>query len=115
MRTCALKGVEQVMTAQADRITASAAQAQEAARHSASDIINRAGEWSADKLRTAAEEAGSMILERMVDLASRSEQAARSTKIYFWGTTAIMTLGAAAVVVGAWLMRQRGMGSNQHG
>jgi hypothetical protein len=56
-------------------------------------------------LRTAAEEAGSLIIERMADLANRSEQATRQARIWAGRAAFMLVLGAGSFAAAALLFR----------
>ncbi len=82
---------------QADRITAAAVQATEAARGAASSVVTRAGDWSADRLKTAADEAARTVLQRITDEADRAERACRAAR----RASTIAILGCLGVLAAA--------------
>lgn len=89
----------------ADRITAAAVQAEQAAKHNISDVINRAGEWAEERIKSAVDEAGSIVVARMTGLAQKSEQAARQARIWALGAAALLVIGAGTFVATALLFR----------
>ncbi|MCW3476245.1 hypothetical protein [Limobrevibacterium gyesilva] len=88
--------------ASADRITAAAAQQVDGARETAASLVTRAGEWSAERLKMAAQEAGTDLVDRMREQADRAERAGRTALWAAWIIALSVTL-AAAGAIGIWL------------
>ncbi len=80
----AIGRLEIAVRASADRITAAAAQQVDGAKEIAASLVMRAGEWSAERLRTAADEAGSALLGQVRQEVARAEQASRTVLRIAW-------------------------------
>jgi len=98
----AISALEAAVRASADRITAAAAQQVDGAKETAAILVTRAGEWSAERLRIAAQEAGADLVERISEQADRAEHAARTATRAAW--VVMFAIGLAAVgACGFWL------------
>jgi hypothetical protein len=98
----AISRLEMVVRASADRITVAAAQQVDGANEIAASFVTRAGEWSAERLRTAAEEAASALLAQVRQDAARAERASRVTVRIAWvmsGVGVIAMAGVAGLVL----------------
>jgi hypothetical protein len=93
----AISALEAAVRVSADRITAAAALQVDGARETAAILVTRAGEWSAERLKIAAQEAGADLVERISEQADRAERAGRAATRAAW----IAFLVAALVVAGA--------------
>jgi len=92
----AISALEAAVRASADRITAAAALQVDGAKETAAILVTRAGEWSAERLRIAAQEAGADLVERITEQADRAERAGRAATRAAW----IVFLVIALVVAG---------------
>jgi hypothetical protein len=90
----AIARLDTAVRASADRITAAAAQQVDGAKGIAATFVTRAGEWSAERLRTAADEAGSALLLQVRQEVARAERASRTAVRIAWITGA---MGAVAL------------------
>jgi hypothetical protein len=70
--------IEGLNKATADRISAASAQHIDASRQAAATLITRSGEWSADRLRTAAQQATDDLLRQIRQETARAELAAQA-------------------------------------
>ena len=59
-------------------MTAAAAQQVDGAKEIAATLVTRAGEWSAERLRTAADEMGNALLGQMQQEVAKAERASRT-------------------------------------
>ena len=73
----AISRLETAVRASADRMTVAAAQQVDSAKEIAAALVTRAGEWSADRLRTAADEVGRHCLARCSKKLQRQSGQAR--------------------------------------
>jgi hypothetical protein len=82
----------------ADRITAASLQHMKAAEQSAAALITQAGEWSAERLRSAAEEAGSALLLQVRQEVAAADRASRTAVRAAWtmGTVGAIALAGLA-------------------
>jgi hypothetical protein len=80
----AIARLEVVVRVSADRVTAAAAQQVDGAKDIAASLITRAGDWSADRLRTAAVEASNALLLQVRQEVARAERASRTTVRIAW-------------------------------
>jgi hypothetical protein len=62
----AISAFEAAVRASADRITAAATPQVDGAKETAAAFVTRAGEWSAERLKIAAQEAGGDLVERII-------------------------------------------------
>lgn len=85
--------MESVVREGADRTCAALAQTEEASKRQAAKLINDAGAWSAEKLRTAAEEASERTVAQMQKAIDRAERAA------VYAARVMMLTGGLVVVV----------------
>lgn len=90
----AIDRLDTAVRASADRMTAAAAQQVNGAKEIAATFVTRAGEWSAERLRTAADEAGSALLLQVRQEVARAERASRTAVRVAWITGA---MGAVAL------------------
>lgn len=79
-----------------DQVTAAGVQQAETVKTTAASVISRAGEWSAERLKAAADEAARTVLQRITEEAERAERAARVAR----RATAVAILGCVAVLAG---------------
>ena len=104
----AISALEAAVRASADRITAAAAQQVDGAKETAAILVTRAGEWSAERLRIAAQEAGADLVERISEQADRAERAGRAAMRAAWIAflvTALVVAGAAGFWFGSFIPR----------
>jgi len=90
----AINRLETAVRASADRMTAAAAQQVDSAKEVAASLVTQAGEWSAERLRTAADGAGSLLLSQIRQEVDRAERASRSAVRVAW---LIITAGAVTL------------------
>jgi hypothetical protein len=84
--------LEGLVRASADQMSAASVQNVEGAKRQAAEFVNRTGEWSAEKLRTAAEEAACLVLEQTTKAIDRAERAA------VYAQRAMMMTGALTIL-----------------
>ena len=87
----------------ADRMTAAAAQQVDGAKEIAAVLVTRAGEWSAERLRTAADEMGNALLGKIQQEVAKAERASRTAVQVAWligGVGATALAGAAGFLIG---------------
>jgi hypothetical protein len=99
----AISRLETAVRASADRITAAAAQQVDGAKEIAASLVTRAGEWSAERLRTAADEAGSALLGQLRQEVARAERASRTAVRVAWllgGVGAVALAGVTGFLIG---------------
>jgi hypothetical protein len=104
----AIGALESAVRASADRITAAAALQVDGARETAAGLVTRAGEWSAERLTIAAQEAGADLVERIREQADRAERAGRAATRAAWIAflvTALVVAGAAGFWFGSIIPR----------
>jgi CHASE3 domain sensor protein len=104
----AISALEATVRASADRITAAAALQVDGAKETAAILVTRAGEWSAERLRIAAQEAGTDLVERISEQADRAERAGRAAMRAAWIAflvTALVVAGAAGFWFGSFIPR----------
>jgi hypothetical protein len=104
----AISALEAAVRASADRITAAAAQQVDGAKETAAILVTRAGEWSAERLRIAAQEAGADLVERISEQADRAERAGRAAMRAAWIAflvTALVVAGAVGIWFGSFIPR----------
>ena len=104
----AISALEAAVRASADRITAAAALQVDGAKETAAILVTRAGEWSAERLRIAAQEAGADLVERISEQADRAERAGRAAVRAAWIAflvTALVVAGAAGFWFGSFIPR----------
>ena len=104
----AISALEAAVRASADRITAAAALQVDGAKETAAILVTRAGEWSAERLRIAAQEAGADLVERISEQAVRAERAGRAAVRAAWIAflvTALVVAGAAGFWFGSFIPR----------
>jgi hypothetical protein len=80
----AIARLETVVMTSADRISTAATRQAEDARNVAASLVTRAGEWSAERLRAAAEEAGIALLAQIQREVLRAERAGRTAVRIAW-------------------------------
>ena len=80
----AIVRLETAVRASADRLTAAATQQVDGAKETAAAFVTRAGEWSAERLRTAADDAGSALLLQVQQEVARAERASRTAVHIAW-------------------------------
>jgi len=93
----AIDRLESVVRVSADRITAAAAQQMDGAKEIAASIVTRAGEWSAERLRTAADEATSALLVQVRQNVARAERASWVTVCIAWVMGGLGTIALAGI------------------
>jgi CHASE3 domain sensor protein len=93
----AISDLEAAVRASADRITAAAAVQMDGAKETAAILVTRAGAWSAERLKIAAQEAGADLVERIREEADRAEHAARTATLAAW----VVVFAIVLVAVGA--------------
>ena len=98
----AISALEAAVRASADRITAAAALQVDGAKETAAAFVTRAGEWSAERLKIAAQEAGGDLVERISEQADRADRAARTATRAAWVVMFAVVL-AAVGACGFWL------------
>jgi CHASE3 domain sensor protein len=104
----AIARLDGAVRASADRITAAAALQMDGAKDAAATLITLAGEWCADRLRAAAEEASSATLLRLQQEVTKAEQARRTAARFTWVTAincAIVLAGLAGFLLAGYLQR----------
>ena len=104
----AISALEAAVRASADRITAAAALQVDGAKETAAALVTRAGEWSAERLRIAAQDAGADLVERVSEQADRAERAGRAATRAAWVAflvTALAVAGAAGFWFGGFILR----------
>lgn len=74
----------------------------DAAKETAAMFVTRAGEWSAARLKVAAQEAGIDLVDRMREQADRAERAGHAATLAAWIVVFAITL-AAVGACGFWL------------
>jgi len=89
----AIVSLEAAVRTSADRITAAATQQMDGAKETAAAFVTHAGEWSAERLRTAADEAGAALLLQIREEVARAERASRTVVRVAW------VIGAVGAVV----------------
>jgi len=75
------------------------------AKDTAAILVTRAGEWSAERLRIAAQEAGADLVERISEQAERGRRAAMRTAWIAFSVTALVITGAAEFWFGSFITR----------
>jgi len=75
-------------------VTAAATQQMDGAKEIAASLVTRAGEWSAERLRAAADEAGGALLVQIRQEVAKAERASRTAARIAWITGAV---GAVAL------------------
>ena len=80
----AISRLETAVRASADRMTAAAAHQVDSAKEVAASLVTQAGEWSAERLRTAADGVGSLLLSQVRQEVDRAERASRSAVRVAW-------------------------------
>jgi len=104
----AISAFEAAVRASADRITAAAALQVDGAKETAAAFVTRAGEWSAERLKIAAQEAGGDLVERISEQADRAERAGRAATRAAWVAflvTALIVAGAGGFWFGGFMPR----------
>lgn len=94
----AIGRLETAVRTSADRMTAAAAQQVDAAKEIAASFVTRAGEWSAERLRTAAEEAARALLVEVRQEAVGAERAIRVAIRIAWVVGGFGTIASAGIV-----------------
>jgi hypothetical protein len=94
----AIGRLEAAVRASADRITAAATQQVDGAKDAAASLVMQAGEWSAERLRIAADEVGSLLLSEVRQEVNRAERASRSTVRVAWLIITAATVTLAGVI-----------------
>jgi Transcriptional activator TraM len=98
----AIARLDTTVRASADRITTAAAQQVDGAKKIAATFVTQAGEWSAERLRTAADEAGSALLLQVRQEVARAERAGRTAIRIAWimgGMGAVALAGLAGFLL----------------
>ncbi len=90
----AIARLELAVRVSADRVTAAAAQQVDGAKDIAASFVTRAGEWSAERLRTAADEAGRALLLQVRQEAARAKRASQTAVRTAW-----LIAGMGAIVL----------------
>ena len=90
----AISRLETAVRASADRMTAAAAQQADGANEIAAMLVTRAGEWSAERLRAAADEMGNVLLGKLQREVAKAERASRTAVQVAWF---IITVGMVAL------------------
>jgi len=93
----AIDQLESVVRVSADRITVAAAQQMDGAKEIAASFVTRAGEWSAERLRTAVEDATSALLVQVHQNAVRAERASRVAVCIAWVMGGLGTIAVAGI------------------
>jgi Transcriptional activator TraM len=93
----AIGRLEAAVRASADRITAAATQHIEGAREIAAAVVARAGEWSAERLQVAADEAGRSLLGQIRKEVAKAERASRIAVRITWISGAVSAVALAGI------------------
>ena len=93
----AIDRLESAVRVSADRITVAAAQQMDGAKEIAASIVTRAGEWSAERLRTAADEATSALLVQVRQNVARAERASWVAVCIAWVMGGLGTIALAGI------------------
>jgi len=104
----AIDRLESAVRVSADRITVAAAQQMDGAKEIAASFVTRAGEWSAERLRTAVEEATNALLAQVGQDAARAERASRIAVRIAWimsGVGIVAMTGVAGLVLAGFVHR----------
>jgi len=91
----AIDRLESAVRVSADRITVAAGQQMDGAKEIAASFVTRAGEWSAERLRAAVEEATSALLVQVRQNAARAERASRVALRIAWVVGGLGTIALA--------------------
>jgi len=94
----AIDRLESAVRVSADRITVAAAQQMDGAKEIAASVVTRAGEWSAERLRTAVEQAASALLVQVRQNAARAERASRIAVCIAWVMGGVVVIALAGIV-----------------
>jgi CHASE3 domain sensor protein len=94
----AISRLETAVRTSADRITTAAAQQVDGAKEIAASLVTRAGEWSAERLRNAADEAGNALVGRVRQEVARAERASRNAVRVAWIIIAVGAVSCAGVM-----------------
>jgi len=94
----AISRLETAVRASADRMTAAAAQQVDSAKEVAASLVTQAGEWSAERLRTAADEMGNALLGRVQQEVVKAERASRTAVQVAWFIITVGTVVLAGIV-----------------
>jgi hypothetical protein len=93
----AIGRLETTVRASPDRITAAAAQQRDGAKEIAASFVTRAGQSSAERLRTAAEAAASTLLAQVGQDSARAERASRVAVRIAWIMSSVGVIAMAGV------------------
>jgi CHASE3 domain sensor protein len=104
----AVKAIEGLNTAAADRISAASVQHIEATKQSAAALVTDAGKWSGDQLREAAAEISASILRELRPEVAKAEAAARLSVRIAWITGSVGAIALAGL--GGFLLAGLGHG-----
>jgi CHASE3 domain sensor protein len=94
----AISRLETAVRGSADRMTAAAAQQVDGAKEIATTLVTRAGEWSAERLRTAADEMGNVLLGQVQQEVAKAERACRIAVQVAWLIVTVGTLVLAGIL-----------------
>jgi hypothetical protein len=93
----AIGALEAAVRASADRLSVGSMRHIAAANQAASSLITEAGEWSAARLKAAAEEAGSALLGQLQRETAKAERASRLAISAAWAIIGISAIALAGV------------------
>jgi hypothetical protein len=93
----AISRLEAAVLTSADRITATAAQQVDGAKEIAASLVTRAGEWSAERLRHAADEGGNALVGQLRQEVAKAERASRNAVRIAWIIIAVGAVSFAGV------------------
>jgi len=93
----AIDRLESAVRVSVDRIAVAEAQQMDAAKEIAASFVTRAGEWSAERLRAAVEEATSALLAQIRQNAAKAERASRIAVCIAWVMGGLGTVALAGI------------------
>ena len=94
----AINRLEAAVRASADRITVAAAHQVDGAKEIATALVTRAGDWTAERLRTAADEMGNALLSQVQKEVAKAERASRTAVQVVWFTVTVGTVTLAGII-----------------
>jgi CHASE3 domain sensor protein len=94
----AISRLETAVRASADRMTTAAVQQVDGAKEIAAVLVTRAGEWSAERLRTAADEMGNALLGLVQQEVAKAVRASRTAVQVAWFTVTVGTAALAGII-----------------
>jgi Transcriptional activator TraM len=89
--------LQRLLRTSADQLSAASLQQIEAAKTAAAALITDAGTWSAERLREAASEASTTVVERLQQEAVKAEHAGHIALRAAWAAAGISALALAAI------------------